>query len=802
MIGRQTRWLLTAMLFSTLLKGQSQEKALAEFRNKGVEKIYLQYDKEYYVSGETIWFKAYLYSNGKPSGQSDNFFLQFTNSRGELIADQKYPVAGATASGHIQIPDSLPQGNYYIRAFTPRMLNEDEAFNYHKNIFVFKQTGSGGVQSVGKTITVNFFPESGHLVDGILTTVAFKATDQWGQPAEVSGTIKNDEGTTIAPFKTLHDGIGKLQIKPVAGRKYIAEVETDAGKRSYNLPEVDAEGINLKLTDEPGGKKFQLSRAVKNKQHYDVLRLVVTENYGIIYDNEIAFEDYPSVIGHLLTDSLPSGILHFTVFDKENKPLAERLTFVDNGEYRSKGEIVIAKKGIAKREENSLEITFTEAVQRSLSVSVVDLASANDGDAESIWSNFLLSSDLRGYIYNPAWYFSEKNDTVKQALDNLMLTHGWSRYTWAQLSEGQKSQQAYADPAFIIIKGLVTDANNKPVNGGKLNLFLDAADVSSQHYITDVDANGRFMLDSMVFRGKGEFFYAYTDKKEKPVPAVVVIDTDPFAAVAKKTSLSLINESGKKNDILPGSKEELNARMKYVKDLSGENVKELAGVEVKNEVNSTKAADAVNDKYTTGAFRSPGKETIDNINNPPTDMAQNGVDFVKNRIQQIVLDGNRFTNRKNFSLISGQRWTVGLFINEQPAELLQLRMLRADEIALVKFYEAGFVGTSSTTPGGAVAVYTKEKKMEPAKDDKLEVFTYPGYTVIKEFFNPDYSAPPKKQVEDNRTTLFWAPVLFTDATTTTVPVHFYNNDTGKKYKVVIEGFDVNGKLVHLERIVE
>lgn len=802
MIERKTRLLLIALLFSSLVNAQNQEAVLTEFRNKGTEKIYLQYDKEYYVSGETIWFKAYLFSNGKPSGQSDNFFLQFTNSKGELIADQKYPVSGATASGHIQIPDSLPQGNYYIRAFTPKMLNEDEAFNYHKNIFVYKQTGSGGVQGGGKTITVNFFPESGHLVEGILTTVAFKATDQWGQPAEVSGVIRTEEGTTIAPFKTVHDGIGKVQIKPVAGKKYMAEVETDAGKRSYNLPEVDAEGINLKLTDEPGGKKFQLSRAVKNKQLYDVLRLVVTENYGIIYDNEIAFEDYPSVIGHLLTDSLPSGILHFTVFDKENKPLAERLAFVDNGEYRSNGEIVVAKKGMGKREENSLEISFANAIQRSLSVSVVDLASANDGDAENIWSNFLLSSDLRGYIYNPAWYFGEKTDSVKQGLDNLMLTHGWSRYSWTKLLAGQKAQQNYTDQAFITIKGLVTDANNKPANGGKLNLFLDAADVSSQHYITNVDANGRFILDSMVFRGKGEFFYAYTDKKEKPVPALVVIDADPFAVNTKKASLSLINESGKTSDLLPALKDELNTRLKYVKDLAGENVKELPGVEVKSETNRTKAEQEVNDKYTSGAFRSPGKETIDNINNPPTDMAQNGVDFVKNRIQQLVLDGNRFTNRKNFSLISGQRWTVGVFINEQPAELLQLRMLRADEIALVKFYEAGFVGTSSTAPGGALAVYTKEKKREAPKDDKLEYFNYPGYTVTKEYYNPDYSMPVKKHFTDNRTTLFWAPDLFTNAENKIIPIRFFNNDVSKKYKIIVEGFDANGKLVHLEMVVE
>jgi hypothetical protein len=783
---------------------QSYETVINKFNAAGnAEKIYIQYDKDYYVSGETIWFKSYLYNNGKPSGASSNFYLQFTNSKGEIIRNQKYPVAGATVSGSVAIPDSLPQGNYHIKAFTLNMLNSDGAFYYYKNIFVFGQNSVAPPVENGRTITVSFFPESGHLVDGILTTVAFKATDQWGQPVDVNGIIKTEEGTTVAPFQSGHDGIGKVPVKPAYGKKYIAELETASGKWVFALPEVQQSGINLKLTDEPGGKKFQLSRGAKDKHLYDVLRLVVTENYTVIYENEIAFEDYPSVIGHILTGSLPSGILHFTVFDKENRPLAERLAFVDNGEYRSAGKIEIIKKGIGKREENLLEVSFSDSLQRSMSVAVVDYSSVSNYDAENIFSRFLLTADLKGYIYNPAWYFEKQSDTTKQALDNLMLTHGWSRYNWTKMLAGQYPEQKYKDEILITVRGLVTDKNNKPLNGGRLNIFLDAADVLSQPYTANVGDDGYFILDSMVYRGNGEFFYAYTDRQEKPREAVIVISKNrtedevfrfiqgsPPAATAKRGPTNFSND-------------DLQIRKKLAQDIADENVKVLKNVEVTSTSSGRKAADAVNEKYTTGVFRSPGKETIDNINEPPTDKAQNGVDFVKNRIQQLVLDGNRFTNRKNFSLLTGQRWTVGVFINEQPADVLQLRLLRADEIALIKFYEAGFVGTSSTAPGGALAVYTKERKIEPRQDDKLQMFEYPGYTIIREFYNPDYSVPDKQQPPtDKRTTLFWAPVLFTGAGTKTIPLRFLNNDYSKKLRVIAEGFDVNGKLVHLETVVE
>ena len=294
------------------------------------EKIYIHYDKEYYVAGETIWFKAYLYSDGKPSGISNNFYLQFIDTKGNIISNHKYPVLGATAKGNISIPDSLPQGNYYIRALTPDMLNYEESFVYKKNIFIFRPGTTPGGTKPSQTVSVQFFPESGYLVDGILTVVAFKAVDQFGVPVEVSGTIKTTDGVTVAPFKTYHDGIGRVQLKPQADKKYIAEVETIAGKRQFNLPDVQAAGINLKVLDEKGGKKFQLARSSKDKEQFETLLLVVHTNNHVIYETEVSFEGYPSIIGHLLTDSLPSGILHFTVFNDKGVPLAERLSFFDN----------------------------------------------------------------------------------------------------------------------------------------------------------------------------------------------------------------------------------------------------------------------------------------------------------------------------------------------------------------------------------------------------------------------------------------------------------------------------------------
>jgi hypothetical protein len=256
----RTGTFLLAIILYISAAGQKIDSALNVLATQHpAEKIYIHYDKDYYVAGETIWFKAYLYSDGKPSGMSTNLYLQFADNKGRVIFNQKYPALGAVAKGNIDIPDSLPQGNYYIRALTAGMLNYDETFIYKKNIFVFKGSSTSASHNPeAQNISLQFFPESGNMVDGILSVVGFKANDQWGTPVDVNGVIRTEDGITIASFKSYHDGIGKIQFKPQAGKKYIADVETASGPRTYSLPVVQPSGISLKIQNEKGWKKIPI----------------------------------------------------------------------------------------------------------------------------------------------------------------------------------------------------------------------------------------------------------------------------------------------------------------------------------------------------------------------------------------------------------------------------------------------------------------------------------------------------------------------------------------------------------------
>lgn len=769
------------------------------------EKIYIHYDKEYYVVGETIWFKAYLYHDGRPDELSNNLLLQLLDNSGRLVSARTFPVQGAVARGHIDLPDSLPQDQYFIRAFTPGMINFDEGLIYKKPFYVFRpgQTAAASKQSAPE-LSIHFFPESGDMVDGILSVLGFKATDQWGRPIEVTGVIRTEDGATIASFFSTHDGIGRVQFRPKAGKTYFAEAESPAAgvttKKVVPLPEVKTSGINLHIQDEEGGKKFQLSRSEKDQALYARVWLVAQINNHIVYENEISFEDYPSVIGHLLTDSLPSGILHFTVFNEDWAPLAERLSFVNNREYLGKVDVAPVQLNLTKRAANSIELSFPEEIQRTCSVAVTDASGGAGDDDENIWSRLLLTSDLKGKIYDPAWYFINPPDSVSQAMDNLMLTHGWSRFNWTRILAGDIPVSKMTDQPYLSVEGRVTDEKGTAMSNGAVNIYLETADSVTQNLDAAVQADGSFRLDSLLFFGRAKFFYAYLDGKGKQRPALVSLKESPLTVY--------MNQLPAKPEIPPmlppvgydRLSSEVNTRYGYIRSRL-EEIKELEKVSLQSKPEK-KNYEEVNNKYTTGVFRTPAKVTLDNINEPVNDKSLGAIDFIKNRVQQVELQGTQFVNRKTFSLGSGRKWAVGIFLNEAPTDIFQLRLLRAEDIALVKFFDAGFVGVGSSFPGGAISVYTKEEANMPGRPDKLNSVGYNGYSIIKEFYTPDYNNPDShKPQADNRTTVYWNPDVFTDTGTRSVKLQFFNNDFSRRLRVVVEGFDAEGKLIHAEKII-
>ncbi|HEV7781870.1 MAG TPA: hypothetical protein VGO58_11435 [Chitinophagaceae bacterium] len=834
-------WAAFLQGFAVLSLAQRPDAALNTLATRyPTERVYIHYDKEHYVAGETIWLKAYLYSNGLPSTLSNNFYLQLIDGNGNTVINKKYPVKGATVNGDIELPDSLPQGYYHIRALTPAMMNHHPDFLYSKNIFVFnediKTSGSFRLPA-GPSLSLQFFPESGQLVADVLSAVVFKATDSLGRPVNINGVIKTDDGTLINSFKTFTPGMGKLQFRPQAGKKYVAAVEINGQTAYYPLPEVKVSGISLRIENEKGGKMFLLSRSKKEKSNPDQLWLTAVINDLIVYESEINFDTYSSVKGHLLTDSMPSGIIHFTVFDKEGTPLAERLTFVDNGEYASQATMEILKKGTGPREENIIEISFPDLVQRSLSVAVTDEELCPVVKQESIISELLLTDDLRGNIDNPGWYFQDRNDSVRQVIfDNLLFTRNWQRFSWQKIMAGEFPEKKYKDPYLISVAGSLKDSKtNSTVAGGELTLFMESEDSVNHNFEIPVDENGKFTIDSLLFYGKASFFYVYRSAQGKEKAVSISLFSSPEDIAVQKMPFAFDRGDLAGMDTgLQGAEGIISKRpVAHTSVLS--KTKNLDPVIVESK-SYKRPVEIVNEKYSSGAFTAMGKLNFDNINNPENNRSLSVYDFVKRSIKNLLEEKGQFVNTKNFSLFKpstdeyykkkqdsvdalggapgstrfidlgirerGDNYIMDVFINENPTRIDFLKTIRMDEVALIKFYEPGFFGSGMNGPGGSLVVYTKKEIVTDDRIEKLDHVKYNGYSIVKHFYSPDYSNTDLKQMtEDTRTTLYWDPDLYTDNNSKKIRLKFYNNDISKKLRIVVEGFDARGRLIHIEKII-
>ena len=94
--------------------------------------------------------------------------------------------------------------------------------------------------------------------------------------------------------------------------------------------------------------------------------------------------------------------------------------------------------GLNKRARNEIELTIPSNISVSnLSISVTDAMVETDSSTH-IASELLLSTELKGYIHNPSYYFTDTSAKRIHHLDLVMLTHGWRRFKWENVFSHQR----------------------------------------------------------------------------------------------------------------------------------------------------------------------------------------------------------------------------------------------------------------------------------------------------------------------------------------------------------------------------
>lgn len=793
------------MLFTHFLvtgsQAQNPEQLLSSLSAKSpIEKLYLHFDRDIYVAGETAWFKAYLYSDYQPDTISTSVYAEIINEAGLVLSRSILPVLLGTASGHLNLPDSLASGSYLIRAYSPTMLNLDPDFIYRKTVVIYGRKNKITAPVKEKMLRMEFFPEGGSLVSGFPNTVAFKITNEYGLPVIAAGNIVNGKKELVSAFTTYHDGMGMFEFSPVTGEKYFAMIEGDAAEKKHDLPAPSDKGIALTVIPHPQGSFFEIKQRTDNPV-FQVAYMIGQMQHHVVFRQEFK-SSKGEIQGVVNTQKLHSGILQITFFNKDDQPLAERLCFVNNKEFILPGELIVDTINIAPKGKNRFSLALKDTIQGSFSVSIIDQQydqrSARD---ENIFSGLLLTSDLKGYVHQPAWYFSADNDSIKTALDLLMMTNGWRRFVWTTPASTTAKVAGYKDGSYITLSGKVTLRDTKkPFAEKPLLLLLITADSTRSMQMLSTDKQGYFRLDSMLFFGNSRILFSdVRGKKSQYIDVQLAADSlgrsfalpaDPAAFFSLQQHASMTGPGGLAADF--------------------DAILKAKGVMLDPVIVKTKKKNPLQEleeKYASGMFSGDANKTIDLVSSNEADAYQNIFDYLQSRVAgvQIVSNGPDYEiyYRQMASVSALGNPQMILYLDEIETDPAVIATIPANQIAMVKLYSS-FAGASGNAMGGVLALYTKKGgDMNDVMQNAADMVKYSGYTVIKEFYAPNYTVDKLAATqEDNRITLDWRPDILLNNLNPRVPLTFYNSDRAKSFKVVVEGMTPDGRMLLIEKTIE
>jgi hypothetical protein len=791
---------LPVLFFCVVSRAQQPELLLSNWSSKSpIEKIYLHLDRDNYIAGEIVWFKAYLSSDYLPDTISTSLYVELINDSGAVLNRAILPLVFGISNGHFDLNDSLLNGSYTVRAYTPTMLNHDAGFIYKRNIFIYGKKSKIAQQVKEKSLRIEFFPEGGNLINSFLNTIAFKVTNEHGLPETAAGKIVNEQNEVITNFSTYHDGMGMFEITPVANQKYYAEIDGEFSSRKHYLPEQKTKGIALTIIPHPQGNFFEIKQR-KDDPSMKVAYMLGQMQHHIVFKQELK-TDKEEIQGVINTQHLHSGILQVTFFNKYDQPLAERLCFVNNKEYIQQGELIADTINFSQRGRNRFSVQLKDTVQGNFSISIVDpdynLTAQRE---ENIFSNLLLTSDLKGYIHNPAYYFSNENDSIKTALDLVMMTNGWRRFNWTELAQKSSQGNTYKDASYITLTGKITLRDTrKPFAEMPLLLMLITPDSTKRTQMIITDKLGNFRLDSMLFFGKSQILFSdIRGKKSQYIDARLSNDSltkyFPIPLMPKRPSALFYSTNISHTPEID---------LDYNSILRNKG-KILDGIIVK--AKRKNPVQELEEKYTRGMFSGDAIRTIDLVNNNEADTYQNIFDYIATRVPgvQVTNDGLDYAvyYRQTATVSSLGNPPMILYLDEIETDAAVISTIPANQVAMIKVFSS-FVGAIGNAIGGVLAVYTKKgADLSDVIKNAADMAKYNGYSIIKEFYAPDYSVVNSSAASpDNRITLDWRPDIFVNNINPTIPFTFYNNDRTRSFKVVVEGMTVDGKMLSIEKII-
>lgn len=784
---KRTNYLSCLILLPLLMHSQLKdpEVSLSEYFKFPRESVYVHLNKSTYVEGDEIWFSGYVYDRlkGLPFTKTSNIRVGVYDAQGVVKIEGLHLVNDGQFKGNFPIDSTFANGDYYVRATTKWMKNFREDDSFVQKITVVDPLSGPSVDAVTEmTYDVQFLPEGGNLIAGIYNNVGVKALNNHGYGIKLSAVeVYDSKGNRITVFDTSRFGMAKFELRPVEGRSYRAKVRLPNGKEQwYDLSKATARGINIKLNLNPHqgriGVVFAMNEAtydqVGSDGHYFLLHKDgASKKVPIIFDSK----DFKATF-FLKDDDLKIGVNTITLFNASDRPILERMFFASEGlKY---GEPGIQLTSIEK---DSIRLSLTSNMEDlRLSLSILPAGSLSYGHRNNILSTFHLKPYVRGFVENPKYYFTDMDKRKAYELDLLLLTQGWSRYRWQDISLGPPDV-IYPFEDGIALRATLNGLNPK----FKGNLMLYGTKYHGQQLLPVSPGENQFLIKPFFPENGEELYFTLLDEKgrtSKPRGYFKLLNEKLRERINVPQSLNSIQTPIKMED-LPIRR----AQMELIK----ENTVLLDEVTVVED-KPIPVSQAHSNVYIP-AFIKNKVTFVDQ------DMVRNNIfleDYLR-RFYNVAYD--RFGNL----LIGSWRGTgVTVILDDAIGIPLQGRIPMGQIEAIWIDRLSRYLGARNNRLGEALYIYTKRgKEILPYDEPKNKVYALAvenGFKDVKEFYVPKYSTF-ESQAYQEYGIVHWEPEILIDKNEMQ-EISLLN--TGKEQiQVFVEGMSKNGELISFSKVI-
>lgn len=762
--------LCCAVFYNRNLSAQSADTIAGKFSKYHErivhEKVFLHLDKANYVTGETLQLKGYCMEAASNIllDLSKVLYVELVDRSGKAVIQTKIALEEGKGSGSIFLPATLQSDNYTVVAYTNWMKNFPKEFFFQQAISLinpFKPMEATAKARTDNTLDIQFFPEGGRLLSEVESKIAFRVVGSDGEGRTFTGELLDESGNAIATFKPTKFGLGSFKLTANAGKKYKAIITDDRGMRhESDFPQVHDAGYSLSVTKE--GSNYSAIVSAKNFDEPVVHLFVHAENKTIF--SGTAYIRNGQAEFTLPLNKVAEGISHVTAFDSRLNPVAERLLYRKPAKASA---LTVSTDAAAYSERRKVEIRLhlnqlisqNEKVNVSLSVSRID--SLSYLRQENIDTFLALTSGLNGQIEFPEHYITAGTD---DDFDNLMLTHGWRRFSWEKVLQPEFKFTWLPEIEGPMLQGTLLDETGKPASN--VTTYLSTPSRKVQLYTSSTNADGRFSFTLKDIYGSGKIYLQTKFTKDSLYDFRI---DSPF--LPNSSSLKI-----NRPDIQQNVKQTLLSRSvaMQVQDVFNESSEGVVG------------SDSI-------AFYGKPDETyfLDDFTRFPV-MEEVMREYVKgvwvrkrqNEFYFMVLDNvNKAVFDQNpLILLDG----VPVFRINDIMNINPLKIKKIDVLTKQFFH-------GKTAYAGIVSFTTYSNDLAGIKMDRRNlVVDYEGLQQKRVFFTPVYETERQRSnhLPDQRNVLLWIPSLDIPAGSTTIDC--FTSDLPGSYEINVQGISEKG----------